>query len=278
MIPLALFVSLFCLLGYIYSDGHWAVLGFFPISRVLVDALMRKMISYTNSGFLEAIFIHISALTNNIFFIYSLSFKAGGTKAALGIIIAGVFQTGNMIYYYVLITSELELQLGFENIKIGLEARWNRVKPEYPVMTENEKKLATDLRSKLIYVVILDMASQLILPWWLPLQLALIIFRTPARNSINTLGFETSWASFMHRFKTALILNSIDIVNMTALSLFIRRKYPRFDPFRILHLIFEKFGFFPISGIMFILISIICFFIKDCGIDPDQVVDIIWSR
>jgi len=127
-------------------------------------------------------------------------------------------------------------------------------------------------------VVILDMASQLILPWWLPLQLALIIFKTPARNSINTLGFETSWESFIHRFKTALILNGIDIVNMTALAFFIRRKYPRFDPMRILHLIFEKFGFFPISGIMFILISIICFFIKDCGIDPQEVVDLLWSR
>jgi len=279
MIPVALLVSLFCLLLFEYAGGHTLCLGVFLVARVMVDMLMRKMISYTKSGFMEAIFIHISALANNIFFIYSLSYNPSGeTGLSWTILAAATIQVGNMLYYFCLITSELEMQLGFENIKIGLEARWNRVKPDYPIMTEDQKKLATDLRSKLIYVVILDMASQLILPWWLPLQLALIIFKTPANNSINTLGFETSWASFIHRFKTALILNSIDIVNLSALTFFIRRKYPRFDPMRILHLIFEKFGFFPISGIMFILISIICFFITDCGIDPDEVVDLLWSR
>jgi len=175
------------------------------------------------------------------------------------------------VYYYVLITSELEWQLGFENMKIGMKAWWNRREPEYPKMTKDERLLATSLRSKLIYTVILDMASQLILPWWLPLQLALIVFYTPARNSIATLGFETTIESFTRRFNTALILNSLDIVNMSALTYFIRRKYPLFDPFRILHLIFEKFGFLPISGIMFILMSIICFFIQDCGLDPDDI-------
>jgi len=231
--------------------------------------MMRTVVSFTNSRFLDPIFIHISALCNNIFFIYSLAYN--GPSSYGGIVFAGFLNSGTMFYYYLLLTSPLELQLGIENQKIALAAWWKKRKPEFPNMTNDERKDALTLRSKMVYMVILDMASQLILPWWLPLQLALILFRTPANTSIVTLDFETSWASFIHRFNTALILNALDIINMASLTYFIRRKFPLYNPFRILHLIFEQFGFLPISGIMFILISIICFFIKDCGMDPDGI-------
>lgn len=269
LVPIALFLSLGCMLGFIYSNYSEFCLIFFPISRVVVDMLMRLMISFTNTEFLEPIFIHISALCNNIFFIYSIAHK--GPSSYSGIVIAGVLNSTTMYYYYLLITSPVELQLGLDNQKTALMAWWKRTKPEFPVMSTDERKFAMNLRSKMVYLVILDMASQLILPWWLPLQLALIMFRTPANTSMVTLGFDTSWGSFIHRFNTALILNGLDIINMSGLTYFIRRKFPLFHPFRILHMIFEQFGLLPISGIMFILISIICFFISDCGIDPDQV-------
>jgi len=272
LIPIALFFSLGCLLGFIVSGGYSLCLVFFVISRCIVDMMMKKMTSFTNSDFLEVIFVHISSLCNNIFFIYSLSYN--GPKSYGGIIFAGLMNIGLMLYYYLLITSPLEFQLGWENQKATLQAWWNRRKPEYPIMTADEKIHAMDLRSKTVYMVILDMASQLILPWWLPLQLALIMFRTPANTSIVTLGFSTSPESFTHRFHTALILNGLDIINMCALTYFIRKEYPLYDPLRILTTIFEKFGFLPIAGIMFILISIICFFISDCGIDPD----LIWEK
>jgi len=273
LIPIALFFSLGCLLGFIVTGGYSLCLVFFPISRCIVDTMMRKMTSFTNSDFLEAVFVHISSLCNNIFFIYSLSFN--GPKSYGGIIFAGFMNSGLMLYYYLLITSPLECQMGWDNQKATFQAWWNGQKPEYPMMTEDERIHAMDLRSRLVYLVILDMASQLILPWWLPLQLCLIMFHTPANTSIVTLGFETTWESFVHRFNTALILNSLDIINMCILSYFIRRKYPLFDPLRILTMIFEKFGVLPIAGIMFILISIICFFITDCGIDPDKIWDML---
>jgi len=145
------------------------------------------------------------------------------------------------------------------------------------MMTADERSRMLDLRSKLVYLVILDMASQLILPWWLPLQLALILFHTPANTSIVTLGFPTTRESFTHRFNTALILNGLDIINICGLTYFIRRKFPLYDPLRILTMIFEKFGFLPIAGIMFILISIICFFITDCGIEPNSIWEMLTS-
>jgi len=273
LIPIALFLSLGCMLGYIYSSGFTVCLIFFPISRVVVDGLMRLMISFTNSEFLEPLFIHISALCNNIFFIYSLAYN--GPSSYGGIVFAGFMNSGTMFYYYLLITSPVELQLSLENQKIALRAWWSGSKPDFPELSTEERKDAQTLRSKMVYLVILDMASQLVLPWWLPLQLALIMFRTPANTSMVTLGFDTNWGSFIHRFNTALILNGLDIINMSALTYFIRRKFPTYDPFRILHMIFEQFGLLPISGIMFILISIICFFISDCGIDPDQVWEVL---
>jgi len=275
MVPVALLVSLFCMVGYIYSHGYTVCLIFFPIARLFVDMLMRTMISFTNSQFLEPIFIHISALCNNIFFIYSLAYN--GPSSYGGIVFAGFLNSGTMFYYYLLLTSPLELQLGVANQKIALTAWWKRQKAEFPIMTNDERKNALNLRSKLVFLVILDMASQLILPWWLPLQLALIMFKTPANTSMVTLGFDTTWPSFIHRFNTALILNGLDIVNMAALTYFIRQKYPLYNPFRILHLIFEQFGFLPIAGIMYILISIICFFITDCGMDPDGIYEFIHS-
>merc|ERR1719494_695711 len=273
MIPIALFLSQGCMLGFIWSDYFQGCLLFFPISRVVVDMMMRQMISFTNTEFLEPIFIHISSLCNNIFFIYSIAHK--GPSSYGNIVIAGCLNSGTMLYYYLLLTSPMELQLSLENQKIALLAWWNQAKPEFPEMSADERKFALNLRSKMVYFVILDMASQLILPWWLPLQLALIMFRTPANTSMVTLGFDTNWGSFIHRFNTALILNGLDIVNMAALTYFVRRKFPTFDPFRILHMIFEQFGLLPISGIMFILISIICFFISDCGIDPDLVWEVL---
>jgi len=251
-------------------------LAFFGIGRVVVDAMMRKMTSFTNSEFLEVIFIHISSLCNNIFFIYSLSYK--GAKSYGAIIFAGCMNIGLMIYYYFLITSPLEFQLGLDNMKETLRAYYYQREPEYPMMTQDERLRAMDLRSKAVYMVILDMASQLILPWWLPLQLALIMFNTPAGSSIETLGFSTTPESFTHRFNTALILNGLDIINMCTLTYFIRRKYPLYDPLRILTMIFEKFGLLPIAGIMFILISIICFFIKDCGISPSKVWNVLHGQ
>jgi len=273
LIPIALFLSLGCMLGYIYSSGFTVCLVFFPISRVVVDGLMRLMISFTHSEFLEPLFIHISALCNNIFFIYSLAYN--GPSSYGGIVFAGFMNSGIMIYYYLLITSPVELQLSFDNQKTALKAWWNRTTPEFPALSAEERKDAMALRSKMVYLVILDMASQLVLPWWLPLQLALIMFKTPANTSMVTLGFDTNWGSFIHRFNTALILNGLDIINMATLTYFIRTKFPNFDPLRILHMIFEQFGLFPVFGIMFILISIICFFISDCGIDPDQVYEVL---
>jgi len=179
--------------------------------------------------------------------------------------------SGLMLYYYIVLTMPLECQLGMANIKEKLMAMKEGRDAVYPLMTLADKSKATKLRAKLIYMVILDMASQLILPWWLPLQLALILFYTPARNSIVLLGFSVTPESFAHRYNTALILNALDVINMIVLTYFIRRKYPLFHPLRILHMMFEKFGLLPIAGIMFILISIICFFIKDCGMDPDDI-------
>jgi len=275
LIPVALFLSLGCLLGFIYAGGYSILLVFFIISRCIVDMMMKKMTSFTKSDFLEVIFVHISSLCHNIFFIYSLSFN--GPKSYGGIVFAGLMNIGLMLYYYLIIAGPLELQLGWENQKIMLQGWWNRREPEYPMMTAEERVCAMDLRSKTVYLVILDMASQLILPWWLPLQLALIIFHTPANTSIVTLGFSTTPESFTHRFNTALILNGLDIINMCGLTYFLRRKYKLFDPLRILTMIFEKFGFLPLAGIMFILISIICFFITDCGIEPGSVWDMITS-
>lgn len=275
LIPVALFISLGCLLGFVYAGANSIFLMFFVISRFLVDFMMRKMTSFTNSDFLEVIFVHISSLCNNIFFIYSLSFN--GPKSYGGIVFAGCMNITLMMYYYLLITSPLEFQLGWDNQKATFQAWWDRRKPVYPEMTADERVRAMDLRSKTVYMVILDMASQLILPWWLPLQLALIFFYTPANTSIETLGFQTDQKSFTHRFNTALILNGLDIVNICTLTYFIRRKYPLYDPLRILTMIFEKFGFLPLAGIMFILISIICFFITDCGIDPDLIWEVLTS-
>jgi len=268
MVPVALLPSLGCIVLYIYGGAHVLMLGVFPISRTLVDMLMRQTTRYTNSGFLECIFIHISALCNNIFLIYTISYK--GASSYEGIVFAGLMNGGVMVYYYFVITLPLECQMGMEALKETFEAWLQKREPEYPPLTISDITLATKLRSKLIYMVILDMASQLILPWWLPLQLALIMFYTPANTSMVTLGFAVTPESFSHRYNTAMILNGLDIFNMGVLTYFIRRKYPLFDPLRILHMMFEKFGLLPVAGIIYILISIICFFIWDCGMDPDQ--------
>jgi len=263
-VPIALFFSLACIVFYMWRPTVY-LLAIFPICRTFIDLLMRKMTSYTKSNFLECIFIHISSLCNNIFFIYCVG------QASSGVIFAALMSSGLMLYYYIVLTMPLECQLGMDNIKEKLMALKEGREAVYPLMTLADKSRATNLRAKLIYMVILDMASQLILPWWLPLQLALILFYTPASTSIVLLGFSVTPESFTHRFNTALILNGLDIINMLVLTYFIRRKYPLFNPLRILHMMFEKFGLLPIAGIMFILISIICFFIKDCGMDPEKI-------
>jgi len=264
-VPVALLFSLACLVFYKWGSSVY-MLAIFPFCRTIIDLLMRKMTSFTKSTFLECIFIHISSLCNNIFFIYSIS-----GQASSGLIFAALISSGTMLYYYIVLTMPLECQLGMENIKEKMMSMKEGREAVYPVMTLADKSKATKLRAKLIYMVILDMASQLILPWWLPLQLALILYYTPARTSIVLLGFSITPESFRKRFNTALILNGLDIINMLVLTNFIRRKYPLFNPLRILHMMFEKFGLLPIAGIMFILISIICFFIRDCGMDPIEV-------
>jgi len=264
-VPIGLLISLACLVFYQWGDSVY-LLAVFPFCRTIIDLLMRKMTSFTKSDFLECIFIHISSLCNNIFLIYSIS-----GQASSGVIFAWLMSSGLMLYYYIVLTMPLECQLGMDNIKEKCMALKEGREAVYPLMTSADKVEATKLRAKLIYMVILDMASQLILPWWLPLQLALILFYTPARTSIVLLGFSVTRASFIRRFNTALILNALDIINMLVLTYFIRRKYPLFNPLRILHMMFEKFGILPIAGIMFILISIICFFIRDCGMDPIEV-------
>jgi len=118
--PTALFISLGSLIAFIFSGGSSFCLVVFPISRIIVDMMMKKMTSFTNSDFLESIFIHISSLCNNIFFIYSLSFN--GPKSYGGIIFAGCLNSGLMVYYYLLITSPLEFHVGWENQKATLQA------------------------------------------------------------------------------------------------------------------------------------------------------------
>jgi len=256
-------------MAYIYSEGFTLCLVFFPITKEAINMLMRLMISFTNSEFLEPIFIHISALLNNIFFIYALGYN--GPDSYDAVVFAGFLNMGTMIHYYLLINNPPEVYLGLKNKWISLRACFNRQKPAFPEMTNDERKYALNVRSKYVYNVVLEMASQLVLPWWLPLQLAVIMFRTPANTSMITFGFDTSWRSFIHRFNIALFLIGLYLINMTTLTYFIRREYPLYNPFRILHMIFEQFGLLPISGIMLILFSIICISIKDCGTDPDQI-------
>lgn len=259
---IVLFFSLCCMLVYVYSSGFKVCLVFFLMSRAFSDMLIRWMTSYTNSNFLEYIFTTISALSHNIFLYHSLSYDWPSSYS--GIIFAAFLNSGVLIYYYVFMTCPAELHMGFQNQKTALRALWSRHKPEFPVMTNEEQRDALNLRSQFVYMVILDMASKLILPWWLPLQLTLIMFHTTANTSIVTFGLDTSWESFIHRFYIALIMNALDIINMAVLTYFICLKYPLYDPFRILSLIFEKFGFLTISGLMLILISTICLLIIDC--------------
>jgi len=275
VIMFSILSCLLCIMTYIRSDGFTLCLVFFPIAEEAINMLMRLMISFTNSEFLEPIFIHISALMNNIFFIYALGYN--GPDSYDSVVFAGFLKMGRMIHYYLLVTIPLEFYLGLKNKRITLRAWFNRQKPEFPEMTNDERKYALNVRSKYVYILGLEMASQLVLPWWLPLQLAVIMFRTPANTSMVTFGFDTSWRSFIHRFNIALILNGLDLINMTTLTYFIRRKYPLYNPFRILHMIFEQFGLLPIFGIMLVLFSYICFSIKDCGTDPDQVLEFVQS-
>jgi len=248
------------------SRGFTPLFVLYPMIGSGIDALTRKLISFTKSNFLEPVLVFLISMYINIFFIHSISLK--GPPSYDGVIVAGMLNTSLMVYYYLSITAQpVYLLLGWQDKIAALRkcccCTYNY---EFPAMTSDERILAGDTRSQLVYLMNIDMASKIIIPWWLPLQLALIMFHTPANTSISTLGYSYTMESFNHRFNIALMLNAVDIVNYVTLTVLIRRKYPLYDPFRILHLIFEKFGFLPAAGIMLVLVSIIGMLTAECEI------------
>jgi len=263
---IALGFSMIYLTIFIISRGFTPLFVLYPMIGSGINALTRKLITFTKCNFLEPVLVFIFSMFINIFFIHSISWK--GPPSYDGVIAAGLMNTWLTIYYYLSITAPMEYQmLGWQDKITALSAccccTYNY---DFPAMTSDERILAAGARSQLVYLMNLDMASKIIIPWWLPLQLALILFHTPANTSINTLGFSYTMESFTHRFNIALMLNAVDIVNYATITILIRRKYPLYDPFRVLHSIFEKFGFLPASGIMFVLMSIMCMLIAECKI------------
>jgi len=149
-----------------------------------------------------------------------------------------------------------------------LGKEWSGMKP----MTKEEKAEAISERAKWLYFTVLQCMGELIMPYW---QLVFFYLNySSKRNRSAFMGFDKVENGFpviepISLIFVASIMAVVDVGNTLTFSLTVRRKFPHFNPFKLLNVLIRKFNWVLAFSVLSVVLSVQCMMLIDCKFDID---------
>jgi hypothetical protein len=272
-----IFQGIFLILAlnlYLASGSHpFAILLFF-ILKVIFDQCAEKLCKYTETSSLRIIFLNNNALVRQMIICWAL------TKAES---ITGVFFAVSVDFLATLVSLAIvcgPLTFYTEAPAMAFVTLFNWiVRREYideRLMTEKDRRYAIGERTKEVYFFSLYSFGEIILGPW---QMAFFQLFNSTYTKKAYYGFDretNGWFPTINAHAlnlTCSIYSVSNVFNLVIFTYFVRKKFPKFEPFRFLNILLKKYNILLGLSVMSISQSIQCLMLIDCHFDD---LTIIW--
>jgi len=222
----------------------------------------------TNSKPLRIIFINNNAMIQRMILCWALSSKL----QPLPIIFVGLVDFLQTLFHIFFVLGPLQVHksasrdLPFMLFYWMLGTEWSGMKP----LTKEERLWAIGERAKWLYYTVLQNMGELIMPYW---QIVFFYLNSSSkRNRSAFMGFDKVKNGFpvidpLSLSIVAAIMAGVDIVNILSFTFSVRKKYPHFNPFKLLNVLIKKFNWVLAYSVLSVVLSVQCMMLIDCKFD-----------
>jgi len=226
---------------------------------------------WTDSKPLRIIFINNNAMIQRMILCWALSSKL----QPLPIIFVGLVDLLQTLFHIFFVLGPLQvhksasINLPFMLFYWMLGTEWSGMEP----LTKEERLWAIAERAKWLYYTVLQNMGELIMPYW---QIVFFYLNSSSkRNRSAFMGFDKVKNGFpviepLSLTIVAAIMAGVDIVNILSFTFSVRRKYPHFNPFKLLNVLIKKFNWVLAYSVLSVVLSVQCMMLIDCKFDIDM--------
>jgi len=260
--------TLIILLHVFQASGDYpALICLFVFFRKIFDRCAAFICRVSGASSLRIIFINTNALLQRTFLCMALA-SAGDTTC---IMVAVSIEFMVILIFLISVCGPLTYHTKQGTEKLRAVFLWVIGKEDVKEkpMTEEEKMYAISERAKKAYFVCLYSCGEILLAPW---QLIFYHLFNSKHTNRAYMGFEREANGFpiinvYELYKTVLMCLIFDTLNLVLFTCGVRKKFPKFAPFKFLNILIRKYNMVLGLSVMSVAITVQCLLIIDCRID-----------